>query len=222
MEDKAVIFDMDGVLVDNSKVHDETWQLMCKKYGKPESAEKVKHIFGGTNKVFVEELLGITEPEKVKAIAEEKEALYREVFRKTIKAPEGLLPLLFELRKNNYRLAVGTSGPKENLDFVLDSLMIRHFFDVLVDESKVSKGKPDPEIYLKVSEELGIHPSRCVVIEDSIFGLEAAKAAGMKAIAITTSFSADRLQSAAFIIHSFNELSINKINELFQYSIHSE
>lgn len=222
MEIKAIIFDMDGVLVDNSKVHDETWQLMCIKYGKPESAEKVKHIFGGTNKVFVEELLGITDPAMVKAIAEEKEALYRQVFRDTIKAPEGLLPLLFDLRKNNYRLAVGTSGPKENLDFVLDSLSIRQFFDVLVDESKVTRGKPDPEIYLKVSEELNIHPSRCIVIEDSIFGLDAAKAAGMKAIAITTSFTADKLQSAALIINSFKELTINKINLLFENSIDSK
>jgi HAD superfamily hydrolase (TIGR01509 family) len=211
---RAVIFDMDGVLVDNSKVHDETWQIMCKKYGKPEAAEKVKQIFGGTNQVFVEHLLGITDPDEVKKIAAEKEALYREVFRSSIKAPDGLLPLLFELRKRNIRLAVATSGPKENLDFVLDSLDIRHFFDALVEESKISQGKPHPEIYLKAAQLLKVLPHESVAIEDSIFGLQSAKSAGMKAVAITTSFTPDKLTQADKIIHSFTELNVDELLNL--------
>jgi|YNPNPStandDraft_1061719.scaffolds.fasta_scaffold10214_3 beta-phosphoglucomutase family hydrolase len=211
---KAVIFDMDGVLVDNSKVHDETWRIMCEKYGKPESAEKVKNIFGGTNKIFVEQLLGITDPEEVKRIAIEKEALYREVFQATIKAPDGLLPLLFELRRRNVRLAVATSGPKENLDFVLDNLDIRHFFDALVEESQITHGKPHPEIYLRAAQLLGISPQECVAIEDSIFGLQSAKSAGMKAIAITTSFTPDKLTLADKIIHSFTELQVDELLQL--------
>jgi len=211
---KAVIFDMDGVLVDNSKVHDETWRIMCEKYGKPESAEKVKNIFGGTNKIFVEQLLGITDPEEVKRIAIEKEALYREVFQATIKAPDGLLPLLFELRRRNVRLAVATSGPKENLNFVLDNLDIRHFFDALVEESQITHGKPHPEIYLRAAQLLGISPQECVAIEDSIFGLQSAKSAGMKAIAITTSFTPDKLTLADKIIHSFTELQVDELLQL--------
>jgi beta-phosphoglucomutase family hydrolase len=211
---KAVIFDMDGVLVDNSKVHDETWRIMCEKYGKPESAEKVKNIFGGTNKIFVEQLLGITDPEEVKRIAIEKEALYREVFQATIKAPDGLLPLLSELRRRNVRLAVATSGPKENLDFVLDNLDIRHFFDALVEESQITHGKPHPEIYLRAAQLLGISPQECVAIEDSIFGLQSAKSAGMKAIAITTSFTPDKLTLADKIIHSFTELQVDELLQL--------
>jgi beta-phosphoglucomutase family hydrolase len=211
---KAVIFDMDGVLVDNSKVHDETWRIMCEKYGKPESAEKVKNIFGGTNKIFVEQLLGITDPEEVKRIAIEKEALYRKVFQATIKAPDGLLPLLFELRRRNVRLAVATSGPKENLNFVLDNLDIRHFFDALVEESQITHGKPHPEIYLRAAQLLGISPQECVAIEDSIFGLQSAKSAGMKAIAITTSFTPDKLTLADKIIHSFTELQVDELLQL--------
>jgi len=210
----AVIFDMDGVLVDNSQVHDETWRIVCEKYGKKESINQIKNIFGGTNEIFVERLLGITDKQLARQIAKEKEALYREVFSKTIKAPDGLIPLLFSLRKRKIRLAVGSSGPKENLDFVLDSLEIRGFFDVLVDESKVNKGKPDPEIYLKVAQELKISPTECVVFEDSIFGLEAAKAAGMKVIAITTSFSRDKLQLADIIIDSFTEIDVQSILKL--------
>jgi beta-phosphoglucomutase family hydrolase len=204
---KAVIFDMDGVLVDNSKVHDEVWALMCQKYGKPEAAKNVKNIFGGTNSMFVEQLLGITDTKEINRIAKEKEALYREVFKKTIKAPDGLIGLLNDLKNHNARLAVGTSGPKENLDFVLDSLNIRDYFEVLVDETLVKNGKPDPEIYLKVSEKLNISPAECVVIEDSIFGIQSAKRAGMKVIAITTSFPSDKLSQAEKIIASFTELN---------------
>ncbi|MEJ5263976.1 MAG: HAD family phosphatase [Bacteroidales bacterium] len=211
---KAVIFDMDGVLVDNSKVHDETWQIICKKYGKPESAEKVKNIFGGTNKIFVEQLLGITDPDEVQRIAIEKEALYREVFKSTIKAPDGLVSVLFELRKRNIRLGVATSGPKENLDFVLDNLDIRHFFDALVEESQITHGKPHPEIYLKAAGLLGVIPQECIAIEDSIFGLQSAKSAGMKAIAITTSFSPEKLTLADKIINSFTELDPDELLKL--------
>lgn len=211
---RAVIFDMDGVLVDNSKVHDETWRIMCEKYGKPESAEKVKNIFGGTNKIFVEQLLGITDPVEVKRIAIEKEALYREVFKATIKAPEGLLPLLFELRKRNIRLAVATSGPRENLDFVLDNLDIRHFFDALLEESQITHGKPHPEIYLRAAQLLGVEPHACIAIEDSVFGLQSAKDAGMKAVAITTSFPPEKLSLADKIIDSFTELDVDELLKL--------
>jgi HAD superfamily hydrolase (TIGR01509 family) len=210
----AVIFDMDGVLVENSAVHDETWKMICKKYGKPKTSEEIHSIFGGTNDVFVEKLLEITDNVKIKEIALEKESLYREIYDKQIKTPEGLLELLFDLKRNNIRLAVGTSAPRVNLDFVLDKLDIRGFFDVLVDESFVSHGKPDPEIYQVVSKKLGIDPSRCIVIEDSIFGLQAALAAGMKTIAITTTFSAEKLQIADKIISSFKELSAESIVEL--------
>ena len=211
---QAVIFDMDGVLVDNSKVHDQTWQMMCQKYGRPEMVPLVREIFGGTNKVFVERLLGITDTKRMNEIAIEKEALYREVFAASISAPDGLMNLLFELRKNNYRLAVGTSAPTENLDFVLDKLDIRNFFDILVDESQVTHGKPDPEIYLKSSNLLGIEPKNCLVIEDSVLGIEAAKAAGMKVVAITTSFTPDKLVKADMIINNFNELTMIDVSSI--------
>jgi HAD superfamily hydrolase (TIGR01509 family) len=112
------------------------------------------------------------------------------------------------------RLAVATSGPKENLDFVLDNLDIRHFFDALVEESQITHGKPHPEIYLRAAQLLGISPQECVAIEDSIFGLQSAKSAGMKAIAITTSFTPDKLTLADKIIHSFTELQVDELLQL--------
>jgi beta-phosphoglucomutase len=210
----AVIFDMDGVLVENSAVHDETWQIICQKYGKPKTSQEIQSIFGGTNEIFVERLLGITDKTMIREIAIEKEELYRKVYSDKIKAPSGLKELLFDLKKNNIRLAIGTSAMRENLDFVLDKIDIRGFFDVLVDESHVKKGKPDPQVYLVVSQKLGIKPSNCIVIEDSIFGIQAALAAGMQVIAITTTFPIEKLVIADKIISSFNELSAQEIFKL--------
>lgn len=210
----GVIFDMDGVLVENSKFHDEAWQMICERYGKPKTSEEVKSIFGGTNEVFIKKLLDIYDKERIDAIAIEKEALYREIFAEHISAPEGLMELLFDLKKNNVRMAVGTSAPAVNLDFVLDSLNIRSFFDVLVNESMVSKGKPDPEVYQIASEKLGFTPAQCVVIEDSVFGLQAGLAAGTKVIGITTTFPAEMLNIADIIVHKFTELSYEKIRKL--------
>jgi beta-phosphoglucomutase len=210
----AVIFDMDGVLVDNSEIHDKVWQMTCRKYGKDISLNEIKTIFGGTNKIFVSRLLGINNENEINAIAIEKEALYRKMFEESIQLPDGLLNLLNELKMSKIPMAVATSGPTENLNFVLDSLDIRHFFKVLIDESCVKKGKPDPEIYTISSEKLGIKPENCVAFEDSVFGIQSALAAGMKVIGITATFSAEIIKNAHLIINSFKEVNVERIKSL--------
>jgi beta-phosphoglucomutase len=210
----AVIFDMDGVLVNNSEIHDKTWQMICRKYGKEKSTEEIKIIFGGTNKIFVSRLLGINDEKEINAIAFEKEALYRKLYEKIIQLPEGLLNFLNELKIFKIPMAVATSGPTENLNFVLDKLEIRHFFDVLVDESQITKGKPNPEIYIATAEKLGLNPEQCAVIEDSVFGIKAALEARMKVIGITSSFSAEKINNANLIINSFKEINVEKIKSL--------
>lgn len=210
----AVIFDMDGVLVENSDVHNKAWQMIFKKYGKNISAEKIKDIFGGSNKVFVSKFLNSNSADEIKVIAAEKEALYREIFKKDIRVPDGLLIFLKDLKKNDIPSAVATSAPTENLDFVLDKLDIRQYFDVLIDESSIINGKPDPEIYLTTAKKLNIKPANCLVIEDSIFGIQSALAAGMKVIGITTTFSAEKIKCAHLIINTFKEIDIEKIKSL--------
>jgi len=207
----AVIFDMDGVLVENSEIHNEAWRLTCEKYGKKKSVNEIKNLFGGTNKIFVEQLLGKTDIDSINKIAVEKEKLYRQMFENFIKAPKGLLELLFDLKKNNVKLAVATSAPRINLDFVLDKLEIRSFFDVLVDESLVTHGKPNPEVYIQASQKLGFEPENCVVIEDAIYGIQAGLAAGMKVIGITTTFKKEQLNIASMVINNFIELDYSKI-----------
>jgi beta-phosphoglucomutase len=210
----AVIFDMDGVLVENSYYHDLTWKMICDKYGSNKSAEEIISIFGGTNKLFVKQLLNKHDPEEINAIAMEKEELYRQVYKQHIKLPNGLKEFLDDLKKNKIPLAVATSAPKENLDFVLDTLNIRNYFEAIVDESFVNKGKPDPEIYKITARKLNMDPGNCIVIEDSIYGIQAALAAGMKVVAITTTFNESKLKNANKIIKSFNDINIEKLKGL--------
>ena len=214
MKEIAVIFDMDGVLVENSEIHNEAWRLTCEKHGKTKTVEEIKELFGGTNKVFIENLLGITDEKQAIKIAEEKETLYRNMVVKELKAPKGLLEFLFDLKKNSVKLAVATSAPRINLDFILDKLEIRSFFDVLVDESLVTHGKPNPEVYIQASQKLGISPKNCVVIEDAIYGVQAGLAAGMSVIGITTTFKKEQLGIANMVIDNFFELNYSKINSL--------
>jgi beta-phosphoglucomutase len=210
----AVIFDMDGVLVENSYYHDLTWKMICNKYGSNKSAEEIKSIFGGTNKLFVKQLLNRYDPDEINAIAIEKEELYRQVYKQYIKLPDGLQKFLDDLKNNKILLAVATSAPKENLDFVLDTLNIRKYFDTIVDESFVKKGKPDPEVYEITARNLQMEPENCIVFEDSIYGIQSALAAGMKVVAITTTFNEDKLKNANKIIHSFNEIDIEQLKIL--------
>jgi beta-phosphoglucomutase len=210
----AVIFDMDGVLVENSEIHNEAWRLTCLKHGKTRTSDEIRDIFGGSNKIFIERLLGIFDEKIIETIAIEKEALYREMFAASIKAPAGLLNLLNELNNNNVDLAVATSAPPENLNFVLDRLNIRNFFKALVDESQIKHAKPNPEVYLATASKLNLAPNKCLVFEDSILGIQAGQAAGMKVVGITTSFKANQIKMANHIISSFSEINFMKIKEL--------
>jgi beta-phosphoglucomutase family hydrolase len=214
----AVIFDMDGVLVDNSAFHDLAWKMIFEKYNNKITPEEIKNIFGGTNYLFVTKLLGKTDENEIKAIAEEKEALYREIYKEHIQLPEGLLNLLNELKQNNIPMAVATSAPKVNLDFVFDTLNIHKYFDLVIDESFVKHGKPDPEIYRVTAQKLNIVPENCIVFEDSVFGIQSAKANGMKVIGITTTFSEGQINFADLVIKSFKEIDLINIGQLMSGS----
>lgn len=210
----AVIFDMDGVLVENTDFHVDSWLMTYKKHGKILTREEILPYFGASNKIFVSHFLGIEDDASVAVIAKEKEELYRQIFNDHIRIPNGLKNLLDELKKKNIPTGVATSAPRVNLDFVLDKLQIRDYFQVLVDESKIKKAKPDPSIYLKAAEELKVMPKNCVVFEDSINGIKSGKSAGMKVIGITTSFPAETIKNADFIINSFHDINLEKIREL--------
>jgi len=211
----AVIFDMDGVIVDNSAFHFEAWAAYCDKKGLPFSREELNGWFGATNMEILTKIYGrkIYRTEAIK-MGKEKEAIYRQMFGPVLAPVHGLPHLLQELKSLNFRLAVATSAPTENVDFVLDNTHTRKYFDAIVDASEIKKGKPSPEIYLKASRKLRVKPSHCLVFEDAFFGIEAARNAGIKVVGLSTTHSPEELTGTALNIRDFSEINAEKIVDI--------
>ena len=206
----AFIFDMDGVLVDNSDFHVQAWTAYSRQYGRELTVDDIKRRLGFNNREYMRFVLGRepTEAEVSKSTVE-KEALYRELYQPHLITPPGLISLLDFTQRAKVPCGIATSAPDDNVCFVLDGLKLRPYFKEIVDAGQVMHCKPDPEIYLLAAERLALPPSQCLVFEDAIAGIQAAQAAGMKVIAITTSYPAAILATHMpdAIIASFEDLA---------------
>ncbi|MGN6296680.1 MAG: HAD family hydrolase [Ginsengibacter sp.] len=203
---KAVIFDLDGTLLDNNSFHRKTWEAYLKNIEKVISPEEFNaYINGRTNKDAIEYIYGrkMSEEESTKYTLE-KEALYRQIYKPFIKPVPGLLHFLEILHKKNIPMAIATSGIQPNIDFMFENLPIKHYFKVIVNSSHIINGKPHPEIYLKAASLLDISPKNCLVFEDAVVGIRSAKAAGMKVIAVATTQTKEELSIADMIVDDFN------------------
>jgi len=214
----AALFDMDGVLIDNLAYHLASWQQFAQRYGRTLSPEQyARHING---RVAADSLPYVLErslnAEELMQYTEEKEAIYREIYRTHQQPTPGLLAFLAELKAEGWGAAVGTSAPLSNLPFTLDGLALRPHFHAIVDASQIIRGKPDPEIYLTAAAQLGVPPERCVVFEDAFSGIEAGLRAGMKVVALATSHTAEELENtgAHRIIPDFTALRVGEIRAL--------
>jgi HAD superfamily hydrolase (TIGR01509 family) len=150
-------------------------------------------------------LFGHLDDVTIRAYAEEKEALFRELYV-GIKAPDGLHSFLEKVEAAGIPKAIATSAPRANVDFTISRTHIGHFFPVILDDSFVTKGKPDPEIYLKSAAALGLPPGQCVVFEDSLSGVTAAKRAGCKVVGVTTTHTREELAETDMNIDNFEAL----------------
>ena len=205
-ETQAVIFDLDGTLIDNNEFHLKTWRHYLQKSGRKISDEEFNaNINGRTNKDVIEYIYGAKMPEKeILEHTLEKEAIYREIYTPFIKPVEGLLDFLEILRDKNIPMAIATSGIQVNIDFMFNHIPIKKYFREVVNSAHIQRGKPDPEIYLKTASLLEIVPAQCLVFEDAGVGIRAAKSAGMKVIAISTTQPKSELKEADLIIDNFN------------------
>jgi len=212
----AVFFDMDGVLVNNNPVHIEAWKIYAERLHFELTPEKIKNdLYGRTNadafrRLYRDDLV----EESYKILSQEKEALYREIYQPRIKPVPGLIDFLIAMKENNVPLAIATSAIPENVEFVTHELDIKGFFSVIVNEIHVTKGKPDPQVYLLTAEKLGFEPSRCVVIEDSLSGVRSGLSAGCQVIGLTTTHSKEELSHTNLVIDDFRELTYCKIADL--------
>src|SRR5712692_5348995 len=214
----AAIFDMDGVLVDSNPFHLRKWAEFLTEQRiafDPESLSA--QIIGQRNDTAFRFFFGAKLSEKEMArLSEQLEEKFRSVFRPYAKPPRGLKALIREFERARIPMAVASSGMAKNIEFVLDALKLRPYFRWLVSGDEVSCPKPEPEIYLKTAERMGFHPGLCVAFEDSFVGLESARRAGMKCVAIASTFPLRELETHADLaVESFAELNLKRLRQLF-------
>ncbi len=195
MTTAAVIFDMDGVLVLSGPAHWDAWRDTAAAHGRVLTQADFLAVNGMTNQDICARLWGArATPEFVAAVAERKERAYRDAVRAAVPLAPGCRQLLGELRGHGLALAVGTSGPRENVDLILDGGGIRPFFGGVVHAGLVQRGKPAPDIFLRAAELLAVPPANCVVVEDAPSGVRAALTAGMRVVAVCTNHDAEELR----------------------------
>lgn len=194
---KAALFDMDGTLVDNTLAHMRAFEIFCARYGVTGWKEKLSQAFGMGNDDIMRLIMPaeLIRERGLASLAEEKEAIYREIYAPEIRPVKGLVPLLESLRAAGVRCAVGSSGCRANVDFVLEKCRIGEFFDARISGDRVTRCKPDPEIYLTAAAALGMAPAECVVFEDAKAGIESARRAGVgRVVALATTLPREVLE----------------------------
>jgi beta-phosphoglucomutase len=184
---RAIIFDMDGTLVDNMRFHTEAWGKMLEENGVRMNAHDfLVKTAGKTNREILPGVFGELSEERINELGERKESLYRAAFLPERRPVEGVTDFLEAARRLGVKMAVATAAPAANMEFILDGLDLRRFFDAITTADEITNGKPDPEIFLKSAEKLRVEPENCLVFEDAVGGFEAAHRAGMKSIGIAT------------------------------------
>ena len=209
---EGILFDMDGVLVNNTQAHVRAFAIFCERHGVTGWRDKLATAYGMGN----DDIMRLVMPEEVirekglAALAEEKESIYREIYAPEIVPMPGLTDLLQRLRDAGIRCAVGSSGYKPNVDFVLEKCRIEPYFDARISGDMVSRCKPDPEIYLTAAAALGLPAAECVVFEDAPAGIEAARRAGaghIVALATTLDRAALAQTDADRVIDDFRDIT---------------
>lgn len=211
----AVIFDWDGVVVDSSRHHERSWEILAEQRGLPLPSDHFKRGFGKKNNVIIPELGWADDPEGIASLASEKEEIYRGLVRQHgIEPLPGVRELLAALEQAGIPTAIGSSTERANLDLLIDVMDLRRFFRVIVSGEEVEHGKPDPAIFLLAAQRLGFDPENCVVIEDALFGIEAARRAGMKVLAVATTHPLEELGTADTAVTGLGTVSPASLRNL--------
>jgi len=216
----AVIFDMDGVLVDTNPFHVQKWEALLTEYGIAfERKTLPKRVLGPGNDVTLRHFFGerITADDR-RRLGEELEARFRRAFAPHAKPLPGVVRLISECHDHGVPVALASAAMSKNVVFILDALKLRSHFHVVLTGDEIMQTKPHPEIFSKAAQKLGLPPAHCVVLEDSFAGIEAAKSAGMKCVAVASTFSAAELAAqtkADLVIQNLEALNLQRLKELF-------
>jgi beta-phosphoglucomutase len=216
---KAVLFDVDGVLVDSFQAHFRSWLMLAEENGFSFTREDFTSTFGRTSRDIIAALWPVDDldDEQIRSLDDRKEALYREIVADDFPAMDGAVELIDALGEAGFRLAVGSSGPPENVNLVLERLGRAEAFATIITGNDVTRGKPDPHVYQLAADRLKIRPGRCAVIEDAPAGIAAARAAKMAAIGLaSTGRTVQELAAADLVVGSLRELSAARISALIE------
>jgi beta-phosphoglucomutase family hydrolase len=214
-EKYLIVFDADGVLADTGPIHFESWVKMANEIGIKFTKDYFERTFGEQSVPIVRRLVGSeASQEFVVKWANKKEEYYREMVKDKLEPLPGVIELIKDLKKNNFKLAVGSSGPPQNVELLLKSLKVKEYFDVVTTAAEVQISKPAPDVFLISAENLNIKPENCLVIEDAPVGITAAKSAGMKCIALSTTHSDDELLDADLVVEDLSNINVKDIIRL--------
>ncbi len=206
---RAILWDLDGVLVNSMEFHYQAYQEVLASRGKELSREEyLRELIGLRNYVILRRVLGDLSDEEVEALAERKEEAFRRPVAGQVKALPGADQLLRRAKEAGLRQAIVSSTPRANIELMLKSLGLWDIFDAIVGEEDAARGKPDPEGFLLAASRLGVAPEECIVIEDAPEGIAAGKAAGMRCIGVTTTRPAEKLSQADLVVGSLEDLRV--------------
>jgi beta-phosphoglucomutase family hydrolase len=213
----AAVFDWDGVIIDSGRFHEKSWELLAREEGRALPDSYFKRGFGMANEGFIPRVLRWTQdPRDVMRLGDRKEELYRELIR-----DEGIEPLpgverwLEALHAGRVQCVVASSTCRLNIVTALELIGLADHFAAIVAADDVSRGKPAPEVFLRAAEKIGMPSAQCVVFEDTHIGIEAAHAAGMKVVGVSTTHPADMLRGAARVVKRLDELAVEEIASWF-------
>lgn len=211
----GAIFDMDGVLVDSTEAHYKGWCLLGEELGVPFARELFDETFGMRNYEIIPMWLSDRASQvDIEALSVRKEVLYREVAASILEPLDGVPELLESLVFGGFRLAIGSSGPKPNVEMVLEILSAQDQFRAMSTLEDVSKGKPDPQVFQVAAQKIGLPPTRCVVVEDAPQGVEAGLLSGAKVLAVTSTRDGDALSQAHLVVDSLVEVDAARLRSL--------
>ncbi len=213
---QAVLWDMDGVVADTAEQHFQSWIFAFGKRGVPFSASDFKAVFGQRNDTIIRKIIAPdVDPAMIEAVARDKEEFFRAAVAHEVRPFPGVVALLRSLKESGIPSAIASSAPLENIHAVLGGLGIEAYFKALVYGLEVKEGKPKPDVFLLAARKVGAEPGHCVVMEDAVAGVKAAKAAGMRCVAITNSHPAASLAEADLVVDTLEKVDIERLESLF-------
>jgi len=184
---KAVLWDMDGTLINSEELHWIAWRETMAKEGLVITRDQFLSTFGQRNDSIIPAWLGsAATAERIERIGETKEKLYRDLVRQVgIAFEPGVASWLPRLQQHGWQQAIASAAPRANIDAILEALSARHIFQAIVSAEDVHRGKPDPEVYLLAATRVGVPADRCIVVEDAVAGIEGARRAGMRSVGVS-------------------------------------